>query len=80
MFIKIFSLLPAWSPEDEYAVPHTPDIEEYNILYVAVTRAKKSLILTRALARILKDAGVSPSLAKPPHVYEQILIFERLKI
>ena len=35
------------------------DIEEGNILYVAVTRAKKSLILSRALAKLLKDAGVS---------------------
>ena len=55
----MFSLLPAWSPEDEYPAPRTPDTEEYNILYVAVTRAKKSLILTRALSRVLRDAGVS---------------------
>ena len=36
-----------------------PNVEESNILYVAVTRAKKSLILTRTLARVFKEAKVS---------------------
>lgn len=37
---------------------HPFDVEEANILYVAVTRAKCSLILTSTLARIMKDAKV----------------------
>ena len=49
---------PALSPGEESQNFYPPDIEEGNILYVAVTRAKKSLILTRTLATLLKDAGV----------------------
>ena len=37
---------------------HTPDVEEMNILYVAVTRAKRSLILSNTLARVLKESKV----------------------
>ena len=36
----------------------TADIEERNLLYVGVTRAKKSLILTQTLARVLKETKV----------------------
>jgi superfamily I DNA/RNA helicase len=53
-FVVVFS---AWSPEQTSPSLRPMDIEEGNILYVAVTRAKKSLILSRALAKLLKDAG-----------------------
>ena len=33
--------------------------DEWNLLYVAVTRAKKRLIMTRSLENILTLAGVS---------------------
>ena len=42
--------------------PHVFDVEEANILYVAVTRAKCSLIFTSTLAKIMKDAKVVGSL------------------
>jgi F-box protein 18 (helicase) len=48
--------------DDEAVLPidrntsNTAEIEERNLLYVAVTRAKKSVILTPTLARVLKAA------------------------
>ena len=51
-----------WSDDDDVdstPPPRCPDVEESNILYVAVTRAKRSVILTRTLARVLKEAKVS---------------------
>ena len=39
--------------------PRPPNTEEANILYVAVTRAKRNLILTSTLARVMREAKVS---------------------
>jgi F-box protein 18 (helicase) len=50
----------SWSDSDDdlgsLTPPRPPDLEEGNILYVAITRAKKSLILNNALTRVLRDA------------------------
>ena len=37
---------------------NTVEIEERNLLYVALTRAKKSVLLTPTLARVLRLAKV----------------------
>ena len=36
-----------------------PDADESNLLYVAITRAKHSLLMTETLRRLLIVAGVS---------------------
>lgn len=43
-----------------------PD-DEWNLLYVAVTRAKTTLIITKTIRRILTVAGVSQDHCLSPH-------------
>lgn len=43
-----------------------PD-DEWNLMYVAVTRAKTTLIITKTIRRILTVAGVSQDHAISPH-------------
>lgn len=42
--------------------------DEFNLLYVAVTRAKRSLLMTPTLVNLMKRAGVILSYLKSKHV------------
>lgn len=42
--------------------------DEFNLLYVAVTRAKRCLLMTPTLVNLMKRAGVILSYLKSKHV------------
>lgn len=61
MNVKIFpSLFPSFSGQ-------IPD-DEWNLLYVAVTRAKTSLIVTKNIRRIITAAGVGHTPQRTNHL------------